>query len=319
MSIFDYVSGPTRGACTTIIPEPYTKLPASLSKLIEDERLTHWYSVPFALIQLLEHGVLQDRDLQSLRWVVFAGEPFAAKHLKKLMAILPHARFSNSYGPTELNQCTYHQIGPNDLADHQPPPIGRVWDGAEALVVDDHDRPVAPGLQGHLLVRSPTMMSGYWRRPDLNERAFFARAAVDGETELFYRTGDLVIEECGGTLRFLGRKDRQIKLRGFRIELDEIEAAITCHPAVDEAAAILVDGLGDGSAAIAAAITLRPHFAADITDEVRADAASRLPAYALPERIEVVDSLPRTPSDKIDRQTLARDFAVLPAAEEQLR
>ena len=317
MSVFDYVSGPISGACTVIIPEPHMKMPASLSKLIEDEQLTHWYSVPFALIQLLENGVLNKRQLDSLRWVVFAGEPFAAKHLKKLMHLLPNARFSNSYGPTELNQCTYHHVATGDLEDHRPPPIGRVWDGVETLVVDGHDQQVPLGEQGELLVRSPTMMRGYWRRADLNERAFFVRKSSADKTELFYRTGDIVVDEGDGIYRFLGRKDRQIKLRGFRIELEEIEAAMTCHPAVDEVAAMLIDG-PDSDGAIAAAVTLKPGFAADVADEIRGDAASRLPAYALPEKIEVVESLPRTSSDKVDRQTLERSLSLSTMMEGQM-
>ena len=307
MSVFDYVSGPIRGACTVIIPEPYTKLPASLSKLIEDERLTHWYSVPFALTQLLEHGALEQRDLSALRWVVFAGEPFVAKRLKDLMSHLPKARFSNSYGPTELNQCTYHHVGPGDVIGDRPPPIGRVWDGAEAKVVDDDDRDVDRGDQGELLVRSPTMMSGYWRRPDLNEKVFYARPGTSDVGDLFYRTGDLVVDEGDGVFRFLGRKDRQVKLRGYRIELDEIEAAMSNHEAVDEVAAVLLEG-GDDHDVIVAALTLKPGFDAGIADQIRASAAKRLPAYALPERIDVVESLPRTSSDKIDRRALARDF-----------
>jgi len=307
MATFEYLSGPMRGASTVIIPEGYAKLPASLSKLIADERLTHWYSVPFALIQLLEHGVLEQRDLSSLRWVLFGGEPFAAKHLKALMSLWPEARFSNVYGPAEVNQCTFHHVDPNDLTDHRPPPIGRIWDSAEGLVVDAADREVAPGEQGELLIRSATMMRGYWGRPDLNAKAFFARPVTADVKDLFYRTGDLVVEEGDGVLRFLGRKDRQVKVRGFRIELDEIEAALASHPAVDEAAAVLVEGAADRNI-ISAALRLKPGFETAIADEIRSDAARRLPPYALPERVEVIENLPRTTSDKIDRRALARDF-----------
>jgi amino acid adenylation domain-containing protein len=314
MSLFDYFSGPIRGACTVIIPEPYTKLPASLSGLMESERLSHWYSVPFALIQLIEHGVLEQRDLRSLRWVVFAGEPFLAKHLKALMSLLPEARFSNSYGPTELNQCTYHHVSANDLSDGRSPPIGRVWDGVESLVVDDQNREVAVGERGELLVRSPTAMSGYWRRPDLSEKAFYARPGHSDMAEFFYRTGDLVVDEGGGVYRFHGRKDRQIKLRGFRIELDEVEAALACHEAVDEVAAILIPG-DNGSDCIVAAATLKPGFDASIADEIRTTAADRLPAYALPERIDILDSLPRTATEKIDRNILAHEIKPLDRAE----
>ncbi len=303
MSIFDYVSGLIRGACTIIIPEPYTKLPASLSKLIQDERLTHWYSVPFALTQLLQGGVLDQRDLSTLRWVIFAGEPFVAKHLHALMASLPTARFSNSYGPTETNQCTYHHIEMGDITDDRPPPIGQVWNGAEALVVDGDDREVKCGESGELLVSSPTMMAGYWRRPELDSKAFYVRRKTADVTELFYRTGDVVVDEGGGVFRFLGRQDRQIKLRGFRIELDEVEAATACHPAVDEVAAILIQG-DDGHDLITAVLTLNAGFDSGISEEVKADAARRLPPYAVPEHVVVAPTLPRTATDKIDRRAL---------------
>lgn len=306
MSLFDYVSGPIRGACTVIIPEPHTRLPASLSKLIQDEKLTHWYSVPFALVQLLQYGALDQRNLSSLRWVVFAGEPFVAKHLRTLMLRLPNARFSNSYGPTETNQCTFHHITADDVADEQPPPIGQVWDGAETLVIDDNDREVQAGEKGELLVKSPTMMTGYWRRPDLNEKAFYTRWKATGPADIFYRTGDMVVEQASGLLRFLGRKDRQIKLRGFRIELDEVEAAIVRHPAVDEVAAILLKGENGHDGTILAVLTLKPGFDRAVADDIRAKAALRLPAYALPGQIDIVERLPRTATDKVDRQALAR-------------
>ena len=108
-------------------------------------------------------------------------------------------------------------------------------------------------------------------------------------------------------LRFLGRKDRQIKLRGFRIELDEVEIAFSRHPAVDEAAVILAKG-DDGHDVILAALTLKPGFNADLADQIKAEAERRLPVYALPERIDIVENLPRTATDKIDRRALALGF-----------
>ena len=107
LSTFDFFAGAVAGATTVIVPEEYTKMPASLSKLIMDEKISVWYSVPFALIQLLLRGALHTRDLSALRWVLFAGEPFPTKHLRDLMTQLPHVRFSNLYGPTETNVCTY--------------------------------------------------------------------------------------------------------------------------------------------------------------------------------------------------------------------
>ena len=114
MSTFEYFAGPSRGAFTVLIPEPYTKMPASLSQLMADERLTVWYSVPFALLQLLEAGALDQRDLSALRWIVTGGEVMSPKHLRRLKEFLPQVRFSNSYGPAETNQITYHHFDAPD-------------------------------------------------------------------------------------------------------------------------------------------------------------------------------------------------------------
>ncbi len=123
-SVFDYFSGCAAGACTVIIPEAYAEqLPASLSELIQRERLTIWYSVPHALIQMLLHGVLGKRDLSALRCVLYGGEPFPPKYLTKLMAAWPEARFCNVYGPAEVNQCTFHFLQPREAGEIASPPI----------------------------------------------------------------------------------------------------------------------------------------------------------------------------------------------------
>lgn len=111
-STFDFFSATLAGASTVMIGKEHQLVPASLSKLIEDEKLSIWYSVPRALVQLLLYGALEERDCSSLRWVIYGGEPFPLKHLNNLMDRWPSARFSNCYGPAETNQCTFHHIGP---------------------------------------------------------------------------------------------------------------------------------------------------------------------------------------------------------------
>lgn len=307
MSTFGYFSSVAAGATTVIIPEAHTKLAASLAELIEAERLTIWYSVPLALIQLLERGVLADRDLRSLRWVMFGGEPFPPDHLRALMQRLPDARFSNVYGPAEVNQCTYYHVPPLDdpgseAATGRPVPIGRLWDEAEGLILDEAGDPVGDGEAGELLVRTATMMQGYWARPDLNERCFLRRPAAGGATHVFYRTGDLVRRRADGRLEFLGRKDRQVKIRGYRVELDEIEHQLGTHPAV-AAAAVFPVIQEDATKCIEAAVTLRPEGGAGEA-ALREFVARLFPAYAIPERIRIMASLPRTGTDKIDRRKL---------------
>jgi amino acid adenylation domain-containing protein len=304
LSTLDYFSAAVAGATTVVIPDAHTMLPASFASLIEAERLTVLYAVPLALTHLVLHGALEKRDLSSVRWVLFGGEPFPPKHLRALMAALPGARFSNIYGPTEVNGVT-HWILPEQLPDDdQPIPIGQPFASIEPLIVDDSGVPVSDGAPGELLVRTPTMMAGYWGRPDLNARIFQTRRVSADVEHLYLRTGDLVRRRNDGLLEFLGRKDRQVKIRGHRVELDEVEVALTSHVGVEAAAAFLVAG-HDGSARIAAAVTLRAPI--DVTpDALRAHTATLLPRYAVPEHVRVMDEMPRTSTGKIDRQELAR-------------
>ena len=301
-STFDYFSGPLAGATTVIIPDAYTKLPASLSKLIADEQVSIWYSVPFALVQLLLHGVLESRDLRALRWVLFGGEPFPIKHLRSLMNILPQARFSNIYGPAEVNQCTYFHVPPLPEGSDEPIPIGQIWDNAEGLIIGDDDEPVASGNIGELVVRTPTMMSGYWGRRDLNDQAYYHRAGTDECRDVFYRTGDLVQLAADGNLKFMGRKDRQIKTRGYRVELDEVEAIILSHEEVEETAVFPIPDT-NGSQQIAAAVMCKKG-ASTTTTQLTVHANERLPGYAVPTQIKIMNQFPRTSNGKINRREL---------------
>jgi acyl-coenzyme A synthetase/AMP-(fatty) acid ligase len=256
--------------------------------------------------------VLEERDLGSLRWAKFGGEPFPPKHLRALQRLMPNARFSNVYGPAEVNQCTVYHVP--TLADDEdaPLPIGTIWPNAEGLVVDADDAPVAAGESGELLVRTPTMMQGYWNRPDLNTRAFYHRPGAGGTTDRFYRTGDVVQERPDGLLDFLGRIDRQVKTRGYRVELDEVEAALLTHEAVAETAVFPVPDTS-GTQRIEAAVI--PSEGTAVTEaELRRHLAPRLPAYAHPVTIAVVDTLPRTSNGKIDRLALQASATETPAS-----
>ena len=303
VSTFDYFAGPLAGATTVIIPEMYNRMPASLSKLIDDERLTIWYSVTLALTQLHLRGVLEERDLSTLRWILFCGEPFPNKYLRALMLRLPNARFSNVYGPAEVNQCTYYHVPavPDEGAD--PAPIGRVWDNTEHLILDHSDRLVLPGEPGELLIRSATRMRGYWNRPDLTEEKFYRVPLSIGDEAIYLRTGDLVRERDDGEMVFIGRKDRQIKTRGYRVELDEVEAALVDHPDVEEGAVYPLRD-ADGGLFVAAAVIAKAHAELDEA-AVRSHLRSRIAAYALPRQLTFMDDFPRTGSGKINRRALA--------------
>ena len=311
LSTLDLFAGALAGATTVIIPEAITKFPASVAKLMVDERISVWYSVPFALIQLLQRGNLAARDLSALRWVLFAGEVFPTKHLRSLMAALPGPRYSNLYGPTETNVCTYFHVDALPEDTDETIPIGVVCENAQGLVVDADGQPLPAGQVGELVIRGPIVMRGYWGRPDMSERGFLRHAVFPHYRDIFYRTGDLVQQRPDGNLIYLGRKDRQIKTRGYRVELDEVEVALLAHGQVEEAAVFPVPD-GDGSNLIVAAVIAKAGCQLS-SDLLVGHLSSRLPWYAVPATIDLTDDFPRTSTGKIDRRAL-RERALAPAA-----
>ncbi|MGI9319988.1 MAG: amino acid adenylation domain-containing protein, partial [Thiogranum sp.] len=301
LSIFDYFATLVAGGSVVIIPEEYTKLPASYSQLIADYAINVLFTVPFALIQLGLRGALEQRDLSRLRLVIFGGEPMPAKYLSELMARLPSTSFDNMYGPAEINGCSHFMLEAPPLSSADIP-IGAISEIADSLIVNSDDVPVPVGEAGHLLVRTPTMMLGYWKRPKLNEQAYF-RVERAGQEWVYYRTGDLVRADEEGVMFFLGRVDRQIKVRGYRVELDEIEAALTAHEAIEEAAIFAVTD-EHGQAEIRGAVIHRegPPVSGE---ELLAYLKKSLPWYAVPVSVQQRDEFPRTSTGKIDRREIA--------------
>ena len=301
ISTLGYFTGPFAGATTVIIPDAHTKLIGSLVSLLEKEELTIWYSVPLALIQMMQSGLLKSEKLEALRWILFAGEPFPTKHLRKLMGMLPRANFSNIYGPTETNQCTYYHLKTPPASD-DPIPIGRIWDNTESLVVDENDMEVPAGETGELLIRSATMMKGYWARPDLSKNAFLQIVDQAGVEKKYYRTGDLVKLSSEGELLFFGRKDRQVKVRGYRIELDEIGTVLMKHPLVIETAVYTLKL--EGEVILLKASILVEDLSTLTADTLKEHCKQYLPIYAIPQAFHITDSLPRTSTGKINYQVL---------------
>ncbi len=304
LSLLELWGGVVAGATIVIIPEAHARLWASLSQLLQDERVTVLNAVPFALTQLLHRGALDERDLTALRWVLFGGEVPATKDLRALMTLLPNARFGNVYGPAEVNGVTYYIVPDLPEDSDEPISIGSLYPGMEALVVDEDDEEVPPGEPGELLIHSPTHMVGYWRRPNLTAAATAHRSGRDGTTKRWHRTGDIVAQGADGLFRFVGRKDRMVKVRGHRIELDEVEAALLGHEAVARAVVFAVPDV-EGSQRIEAVVTLRPGLSGTVDVEtLTAHAGRHLPRYAVPRALRITDTVPLTSTGKADRVTL---------------
>ncbi len=302
-STFDFFSGPLAGSCTVLITEDVMRFPINLAAFIETEKLTVWYSVPMPLIQMLVNDALDQRDLSSVRWILYGGESFPPKYLRGLLRRFPAATISNVYGPAETNQCTYYHFSNAAEVPDEGVPIGPAWRWAKSRIVDPADPGGDTVCEGELMISSPTMMMGYWggRYPEV----FVDVDEPDG-TRRYYRTGDFVREDQTGTLVFLGRRDRMVKSRGQRVELDEIESAINSLKTVTEAA-VFAEPDADGSVNIVAALI--PADAELAKSRLLSSLQPLLAPAAIPSRFEFVDKFPRTTSGKIDRVLLKSELA----------
>ena len=307
-SVFGYLVAPLVGATTIIVPDAHLKLPVSLSALIAEERVSVWYSVPLMLIQLLQGGVLEKHDFSSLRWVLFAGEVFIVKHLRTLMQTWPQARFSNLYGPAELILCTYFHVDQIPATD-DPIPIGNVWADTDYKILTSDGQEVPEGEVGELVVRSATRMKGYWNNRMMTDKAFHKIRMAEGYDHIYYKTGDSVKQNPAGELLFLGRNDRQVKLRGYRVELDEVESVFLKFKNVQEAAVTVIDGGNEGAGQLIAFVKKTSVADIDLA-ALSAFAGTLLPKYALPETVYVLADFPRTSSGKIDRLKMVNNIEI---------
>jgi amino acid adenylation domain-containing protein len=295
LSILDLFAAAARGAATCLVPRAAVVFPAELARFIRASRITIWYSVPSALVLLVRRGGLRPGDLPDLRACLFAGEVFPARHLRDLMNLLPAVRFGNLYGPTETNVCTAYWPS-QPPADDRDLPIGAAVASARLFLIPEpgHD---GAGPVGELCVQGPTVASGYWADPDGTARRF----AEDDDGAVTYRTGDIVEQLGDGQYRFLGRRDNQIKSRGYRIELEEIEGVLRRIDGVFEAAVVAVPDEAVTNlvkACVVAEAGLR-------RQDLRRECRRLLPPQCVPDVFELTDALPRTSTGKIDRGALA--------------
>lgn len=300
LSILDLYVPQTCGAAVVLVSEDRGKEPAGLAQLIADEGITIWYSAPSILSMLAQYGKLETRDYSKLRMIFFAGEVFPVVHLRALAAQLPRPRYFNLYGPTETNVCTHYEVALPIAAERTEPfPIGKVCDQLEGLVVDGDGAVIERGAEGELVIRGANVMDGYWNLPERTADAFLAQHGGR-----WYRTGDLVVEEPGGDLRYVGRRDRMVKRRGYRVELGEIEACLYRHPDVVEAAVIAKQDATAGMR-VEAHVTLRDGAKLSLV-AMKQFCSKHLPVYMIPDAVRSHAKLPKTSTDKIDYQKLAQ-------------
>jgi amino acid adenylation domain-containing protein len=294
LSIFDLFAAAWGAAAVVLVPRESLIFPVELTKLIREQRITVWYSVPSALTLLVLRGDLAQTPLPTLRTIVFAGEVFPAKYLAALMRLVPRPAYYNFFGPTETNVCTWYRV-PSDQPLPDSLPIGRPIRGVTATIERDPGVRASDGEVGELVITGPTVTHGYWGDPARTARVV---SCVDGRR--VYRTGDLVRREPSGELVFVGRRDAQIKTRGYRVELGEIEAALHALDVVLEAAVIAVPDEMVTNRLKAFVVLHDPISGPELAGRCR----DRLPHYMIPDEFEFREALPKLTTGKVDRRAL---------------
>lgn len=285
LSVLDVYVAFAAGATVALIPDDASFLPRRLVDLVRSDRITVWYSVPSALTMMVEQGGLSEAGA-SLRAVLFAGEPFPVKHLRRLREALPAARMLNLYGPTETNVCTFEEIFDVPEGRTDPMPIGRACCGDMVWAEREDGSEAAIGERGELVVEGPTVMAGYWGEPPQRGP---------------YRTGDVVTRVATDVYQYVGRRDSLVKVRGHRVELGEVDAALLSHPDVREAAAVAV-GIGP-EARLVGFVSCAGDRSPSLL-ELKRHCAALVPRSMLVSELHQVDALPRTANGKVDRQAL---------------
>ena len=309
LSILDLFCTLGAGGTICLVPGDIAAFPVRLAQWISQQAISVWYSVPSALIQLIEHGHLEQHDFDRLRWILFAGEVFPCKYLQRLVQLIPKASYCNLYGPTETNVCTYYHVQSSDVAPDRtdPVPIGKACANTEVFALSDQGTVVPPGQEGELYVRSSTVMKGYFGRPDATARVVVSNPLNPAFSESIYRTGDIVKLLPSGDYQYVGRRDKMIKSRGYRIELGEIETALYAHSGVKEAAVVAIPDERIGAKLIAYVVANSPALH---QSELQRFCSDRIPRYMVPERIELCAQLPKTSTGKIDKTTLENEGKV---------
>jgi len=313
LSTFDYFAGAYAGAAVHPIPSREAPFPATVAERTARDRHSVVYATPSTWIQLLTRGRLAERDLGALRVALYAGEVFPPASLARFLAALPReASCWNLYGPTETNVCTFTRV---TRAPHEgePASIGRACPNCEAFALDESGRVAAPGGEGELFVAGATVMQGYWNDAARTAKSLVPHPLAPGGSRVAYRTGDVVRVAPDGSFLFLGRRDHQVKVRGYRVELGEVEGVLAADAAVIEAAVVALPHTEHG-AELVAAVILASGGGAD-ERSLRRACAARLPAYMVPGRVLVRDGFPRTSSGKLDRVRLTEELAAQPAPE----
>ena len=291
------------GAAICIMPEGISAFAVSIKEFLAKEKVTFCRFGPEVIITLATNANLKMKELPDLKKVIIAGSRLPIEYLRSIMKVLPQVKFFYEYGSTETIAVTVYPIKKTTFQQEEYIPIGRPQRGVGTYIVGEDGRKLKekPGVTGELYVYSHSLMSGYWNDPVMTKEVL-CQDPFCRRKRLVYRTKDMVTVDSSKNYVFLGRKDNVLKTKGYRIGLEEIEAALERHPKIKEAGCLATQDKDKGDCIKALVVVKEGEKL--VEEEVRIFCREHLAGYMTPETIEFRQSLPRLSSGKIDKKSL---------------
>jgi non-ribosomal peptide synthetase component F len=303
MSTFDIFASLKSGATLCIAPDQFLLFPKKLINLMQAEKVTIWKGISSLLMYLAKTGSLENKNLPSLKKIIFAGEVLPTKYLIEWMEQYPEIEFYNGYGPTEgTGMSLYYKVKKIPVDPKEMIPIGKACANSEVILLKENNEPTQISEIGEICLRGSNLASGYWNDTDKTEKAFIKNPSGFQKSDRIYRTGDLAVQREDGNYEFIGRKDQQVKWMGYRIELGDIESVLLSFDEIADAVVYLSDGYGSGDEKELIACV---EVVGD-TDlsQTMAALAEQLPPYMIPKKLVPIERIPRNERGKIDRNKL---------------
>lgn len=298
MSIFDIYQTLRNGSTTYFVPHKLFSLPAKLMKYLEEKKVDTIDWVPSALSYVSILKALNKPHVSTLKNVLFGGEVMPVKQLNKWIEEYPTVRFINIYGPTEVTDtCTYYEVN-RAFEDNEMLPIGAVCRNKDVFILDDNNKLISGNdvdTIGEICVRASGIAYGYYNDIEKTEEVFVQNPLNNSYREIIYRTGDLGRYNSFGEMVYVSRKDSQIKHKGHRIELSEIEAACSAIEEIDANCCLY-----DAEKASIVLFYVGNIEGKDIAEKLK----NMIPEYMIPGKRIKLDKMPQNLNGKIDRQEL---------------
>ncbi|HEY9813069.1 MAG TPA: amino acid adenylation domain-containing protein, partial [Candidatus Sericytochromatia bacterium] len=297
------------GGCLHIVAKERASDPEALATYFNHHPIDCLKIVPSHLEALLTSS--QFNSILPRQKLILGGEAAPWKLIEKIQQLAPECTIINHYGPTEatVGVLTYTLGKDSDHRQSATVPLGRPIANTQIYLLDKHLQPVPIGVKGELYIGGASVARGYLNRPELTREKFITNPFINNpKSNRIYKTGDLARYLANGNIEFLGRADNQVKVRGYRIELEEIAAVLSQHPDVSQAVVIQREDIPGDKRLVAYIVanleTLHTKSLQNSTSYLRDFLKAKLPDYMIPSAFVVLKSLPLTANGKIDRQAL---------------